>query len=333
MARTASHDSEPVNSDSFLDIVASVVSIMIIMVVMEGSRIRNAPVKVALPADPTVVALQKELTEEQAMRGDVVKAAQEIQSLQQETIRRGSQRDMLATMASAVEHAIGEHRQRLTGAQKTNFDLARDLSESKFQLEQLNRQQQQAENAAAAPVVVESYPTPLSKAVDGPEVHFLVANGHVAAVPLDLLIEEFQAKAKRQLYRFRDESEVTEVVGPIDGFRLRYTLERYDVTPAENNGHGGSFVRVQKWTLLPESHELGEPIATALSPESEFRRVLRKNPANKATITIWIYPDGFDAFRQLRKELYPLNYTIAARPLPFGVPISGSPEGSKSAAQ
>ena len=46
MRRSAPHHTEPVNSDSFLDIVASVVSIMIIMVVMVGMKIKNGPVTV-----------------------------------------------------------------------------------------------------------------------------------------------------------------------------------------------------------------------------------------------------------------------------------------------
>jgi len=37
---------EAVNADSFLDIVASVVSVMIIMVMMTGLKIKNTPVDV-----------------------------------------------------------------------------------------------------------------------------------------------------------------------------------------------------------------------------------------------------------------------------------------------
>ena len=53
MPRRASAESEPVNADSFLDIVASVVSIMIIMVLMVGLKIKNTPVEaptLAIPA-------------------------------------------------------------------------------------------------------------------------------------------------------------------------------------------------------------------------------------------------------------------------------------------
>ena len=85
--------------------------------------------------------------------------------------------------------------------------------------------------------------------------------------------------------------------------------------------------------LIPDSDDLGEPLRLALDQGSEFRQKLAKILPGRTTITIWVYPDGFDAFREIRKELYRLGYMIAARPLPTGRPITGSPEGSKSAAE
>jgi hypothetical protein len=96
---------------------------------------------------------------------------------------------------------------------------------------------------------------------------------------------------------------------------------------------GGSYARLQKWTLIPASDDLGEPMRLALAEGSDFRKTLAKILPGRTAITIWVYPDDFDSFRLIRKELYRLNYTVAARPLPPGAPISGSPEGSKSAAQ
>ena len=43
MPRPTSPETEAVNPDSFLDIVASVVSIMIIMVLMTGLKIKHTP--------------------------------------------------------------------------------------------------------------------------------------------------------------------------------------------------------------------------------------------------------------------------------------------------
>ena len=128
---------------------------------------------------------------------------------------------------------------------------------------------------------------------------------------------------------------MTDTVGPVEGFRLRYTLERHDVSPEElrATGHGGSYVRLRRWSLVPTSNDLGEPVRLALDQGSDFRQKLAKILPGRTTITIWVYPDGFDAFREIRKELYRQNYVIAARPLPTGEPIAGSPNGSKSAAQ
>jgi hypothetical protein len=336
MRRSVPQQTEAVNSDSFLDIVASVVSIMIIMVVMEGMRIKNTPVQVAIPASPAATALQKDLAEEKALRGDVLKAAGEVQTLQRETAARTRQRDALATMASAAEHILQEHRKRIETTKQGDFDLARNISEAQFQLQQLAGQREQIEKTAATPVVVECYPTPLSRAVDGPEAHLLLSNGRAVFIPIETLLDEFQVQARRQAHRLADQDEVTDTVGPIEGFRLRYTLERHEVA-AEVSGNkvhrGGSYARLQKWTIIPIANDIGEPVRLALEPDSEFHRTLKKIQPARTTITIWVYPDGFDAFREIRKELYRLGYTIAARPLPPGTPITGSPEGSKSAAQ
>ena len=308
---------------------------MIIMVVMEGIRIKNAPVTVAIPATPADAELEKDLAAEQSLRGDVWKMAEEIRGVQREAAVRGDERDLLATTVSAAEHQIQERRQRLDGVKQADFDLARNLAESKFQLDQLAREREQAENTPGEPVVVESYPTPISREVDGPEAHLLIANGRVVFIPLEEILEQLRSQIKRQAYKLADQPELSDTIGPVDGFRLRYTIERHDVAPdgPRGTGRGGSYARVEQWTLIPTADDLGEPVRLALQQGSDFRRTLAKILPGRTTITIWVYPDGFDAFRQIRKELYRLGYSIAARPLPPGTPIGGSPEGSKSAAQ
>jgi hypothetical protein len=335
MPRPIPQQGEPVNSDSFLDIVASVVSIMIIMVVMVGMRIKNTPVTISIPANPAVTELEKEAATEQSLRGDIAKMSDEMATVQHETARRGLQRNMLATMVTAVEQKIQERRQSLDTAKQADFDLARGLNESRMQLDQVNRQMADAANTPGEPIVIESYPTPISRAVDGPEAHLMISNGRVMFVPIESLLQEFQADARRKVQRLVSQSELTETIGPIEGFRLRYTLERHDVSADEfkATGRGGSYARLRRWALIPASNDLGEPVRLALEPTSEFRSKLSKILPGRTTITIWVYPDGFDAFRQIRKELYGQGYAIAARPLPPGEFIAGSPDGSKSAAQ
>jgi len=74
-------------------------------------------------------------------------------------------------------------------------------------------------------------------------------------------------------------------------------------------------------------------MAQALGPASEFRgRIANCRPQN-TTVTIWVYPDSFDDFRALKAELFRLGYLTAARPMPMGEPIAGSPSGHRSAAE
>jgi hypothetical protein len=334
MPRRSANNTEAVNSDSFLDIVASVVSIMIIMVVMEGVRIRNAPVKVDIANHPTNQALQADLVAEQAERREVAKVLDQVRGVQQQTALRKLERDTMASMAAVAEKKIEERRRQLDGAKQAEFDISRKLSESKLQLQQLAQQREQVEQEESAPVVIESYPTPISHAVDGPEAHLLITNGRVVFVPVEPLLTQLQASAKREASRLISESDITETVGPVEGFRLKYTIERHDVAPdPKHGGRGGAYARLQRWTIIPSGNDLGEPVRLALVEDSDFQRALAKILPGRTTITIWVYPDGFEAFRQIRKELYRRGYTIAARPLPPGQQISGSPDGSKSAAQ
>ena len=74
-------------------------------------------------------------------------------------------------------------------------------------------------------------------------------------------------------------------------------------------------------------------VEQALADGSQFRRVLSGFRPSKTTITIWTYPDSFAEFRRLKQQLYQLGFPTAARPLPDGVPIGGSPHGTKSAAE
>ena len=333
MRRPVHQLTEAFNGDSFLDIVASVVGIMIIMVVLIGARLKNTPIDVSIPVDPATVELKNDLAAERALRVDLVKTAEETHAFEQEIARRGMQRDLLATMVSAVEHEIQQRQRDKT--ERPEFKLINGLSESRRQLDRLVRDREHMEKVAAEPVVVESYPTPISRVVDGPEAHVRIAHDRVAFIPIEPLLKEFQSRAKRQLYRLEDQPELTDTVGPVDGFRLRYTLERYDIPPetVRETGRGGSYAQLRRWSLIPTSDELGEPVRLALMEDSDFRRALVKILPGRTTITIWVYPDGFEAFRRIRKELYRLGYTIAARPLPPGASISGSPDGSKSAAQ
>jgi len=323
--------------DSFLDIVSNIVGILIILVMVTGLRVKNLPA--VSPRDVDVEsaagALEKDQATELALRRDVAEAESQVRSLRHQTMARDQERAELAAAVAAWQQKIDSARNRLDADARAEFDLRRGLAEARSQLDRLDHQHKAAETTRAEPILVESYPTPISTTVDEGEIHFQLKSGRVAFIPLEELLEEFKQDARRKAYKLLDLPEMTDTVGPRGGFRLRYTLKRHDV-PIETQlaaGRSGAVARLKRWTLIPVSGELGEPVDAALAEGSRFRRVLAEHRPQKTTVTIWTYSDSFAEFRRLKKELYHLGFPTAARPLPNGTPIGGSPEGTKSAAQ
>ena len=104
------------------------------------------------------------------------------------------------------------------------------------------------------------------------------------------------------------------------------------VDPRSSRAGVAAYARLEDWELIPTSAVLGESIEEALAPGAEFLARIGKLDPDRATVTLWIYPDSFTDFRRVKKELYTRGLATAARPLPKDMPIAGSRDGSKSAA-
>ena len=340
MPRSDRTETDAPDHDSFLDIVANMVGILVILVMLVGVRVKNAPVAaIQGPTQRVRSALEEELEKtaatEKSVRDDVWAVAEQVEAVKLEAIIRRRQRRVVAMQKAALEQQIESRRQQMDAQSRDRFDLKRSLSEMQSRLESLDGQQRQVEAARTAPTVLESYPTPLSKTVDENEVHFQLLGGRIVPIPVGELTAKLKSDFQRKTYRLLNQTEITGTVGPVGGFRMKYTMRRHDMTPemAMATGRTGSFVRLQRWTLVPTSRRLGEPVEEALAEGSELRRALSKLRPPRDTITVWTYPDSFAAFRTLKKSLYHQGFSVAARPLPEGYPISGSPDGSKSAVQ
>ena len=208
------------------------------------------------------------------------------------------------------------------------------MTDARTRLEILNRQREAIERSPAQAVEIESFTTPLGRTVDGRELHFQLTHGRIAYVPLNELIEKATADFRRKAYKLSERSELTDSVPPEQGFRLTYSVKLRPPTMEEIRESGNQRPRVQdRVVLTPVADNLGETIDEAFRDGSQFRQALADRRAKDATITLWTYPGSFDDFRRVKKELYRLGFPVAARPLPEGVPISGSSSGSKSTAE
>ncbi|HUT13299.1 MAG TPA: hypothetical protein VMY42_22620 [Thermoguttaceae bacterium] len=319
MARPARQTVDAPGHDSFLDIVANIVGILIILVMVVGVRVKNAPIVAAIVGESREddSEFEKDATTERSLYGDVLKVENEVRAVEVETLVQKQQRDALAVTMAAVEQEIQSRRQRMDTEAQRDFDLRRNLSVAQVRLEQLDRQRVEVETTPAEPTVVESYPTPLSTTVDEREAHFQLRGGRVAFIPWEGLMNRVVDDIRLKGPTLFNSPEISGTLGPEGGFRIRYKRSRNDI-----------FVE-----LIPVARDLGETIDEALSDGSEFRRALARFHPERSAVTFWTYPDGFAEFRRLKEETFLQGFRTAARPLPHGLHISGSSRGSKSSAQ
>lgn len=340
MRRLLQPGGEEVGSDSFLDVVANIVGILIILVLVVGVRVKNAPVmsedaEAEAPVEEGI-DLAHYLASADRLQADVLKLANEIENVNRMAAVQFAQREAIATRVEQRKRELDARRQSLDEQQRRDLELEQQIASAREELRRVQQETVALEKREPRQVEIENLPTPLSKVVDGKEGHFQLRGGRIAVIPLDRLLERFRADAEGKLWKLRDSDSFTETVGPLGGFQLRYTLQRVEVTvPPRNGSPGGrsSFAELTEWKLIPVADGLGEPLEVALQQPSELSAALAAIDPQETTITLWTYPDSFETYRELKKELYRRGYTTAGRPLPEGILIGGSPDGTRSAAQ
>jgi hypothetical protein len=173
---------------------------------------------------------------------------------------------------------------------------------------------------------------PVAKPTDADERHFELRRNRVTPILLDRLMTQVKADANLRI-RLSDGKRIVESkVGPAGAFSLRYVLIRSlgvnDLMDRRSLSYD-----LRAWEVLPEQEGRGESYETSRRPFSEYARVVDGLSPARNSVTFWIYPDSFALFRRLRDDLQSRGFLVAARPLPDGMTIRGSPAGSVSAAQ
>jgi hypothetical protein len=159
-------------------------------------------------------------------------------------------------------------------------------------------------------------------------------NGRVSRVPLNQLASEVQHEIERRKDILLTRNFFQGTTQPIDGYVMEYVLQRQAMTLQDEMRMGRGVIRigVSGWVIRPGGQLVTENADQALQPGSAFQQALAQEGPS-ATVTFWVYPDSFEIHRQLKAFAHDAGYWVASRPLPDGVPIAGSPQGSKSHAQ
>ena len=106
-----------------------------------------------------------------------------------------------------------------------------------------------------------------------------------------------------------------------------------DAVAAGPDDRGGFRYGIDRWEAVPVAAQRGEAPEQALAENSQFRHIIDHLDPTQTAVTFWVYPESFGAYRQLRDYCLRRDLLVAGRPLPDGVPIASSRDGSASRGQ
>lgn len=327
-----------VGQDAFLDIVANLVGILIILVVLVGAHARSS----ASNPPTSESDLPQQVNVSNSAADDAV-------SRMKVLIQDNEEMEVLIDEENAIARHLTEVRhQRLVALEELKQQLAVKQAELDVQDQALLQQQsetielrrklQQLTDTTAAlsnrktnasdAKTINHYPNPIARTVFSQEVHFRLTGGKLVHVPLDELVSKMKQDWRLIAERRTEFDNARDTIGPIGNFRLQYELESAATVGARRQ------IRFKRFALYPVVEEAGEPVSAALSNRaSQWNTVLKNLKPAKTTVSIWVYPDSFADHAMVKKWLYENGYKMASWPLEFGRLISGGPDGLRTSAQ
>lgn len=313
-----------VGEDSFLDTIANLVGIMIILVVIVGTK-----TKVDAEAYGRELAQQMP-TEQfedprrqvQALQQSLVETQRQQHAYAMENQYRKLERDALLTQVTLAREAVATHLQSLDADKRIEIEQAQKLEGLQAKLQEVSEKMGAAEESKRPRIVLEHLPTPMAKTVFHREMHIKLQNQRVTVIPWDRLVDTLKQQVPLAARRNSSKSTIDDTLGPIGGWLMKY---RMLAVP------GG--LELDRFELEQISSEQEESMETACAPSGRlYMELASRNPA-ETVVTVWIYPESFDTFRELKAYLFEQGFLTAARPMPEGLRIGASPSGNRSSAQ
>ena len=346
--------------DSFLDIIANLVGVLIILVVVVGAQATSSLVSSVEPepAEPLAAvplvtevdetafeaqraALQEKLsTAENAssrLRFDRTRLEHQANDEKKIAQKLATRRHAMLLQLQNVKQAHEQRKQAVTEKLSQQQQQQLQLQSEKIQLVTQLESLQQTINAVAATRVetavetIDHYPNPIAKTVFSNEVHFRLENGRLSYVPMDELLAQMKSELRLKAEKLQQADQTRETIGPVDGFRLQYKL---GVVPQkESKPSAGRVVRFERFVIHPVTSLGGEKFDEALGENSKFAQRLQRFDPKRTTVSVWVYPNSFEEHAVLKEWLYERGFQMASWPLAKGRPISGGPNGFRTSAQ
>jgi hypothetical protein len=317
-------DDAQVGEDSFLDTTANLVGILIILVVVIGTKTKLEAEELGRQqaAKDAEEVLQAPVAEATALDNSLLQQAMQQQEYALETEYRRAERNRLLATVQQAREIVEQRVASLDEEKRETLEHQRKKAQLEQQLSELTDKIGSDSESPRPTVVLEHLPTPMARTVFNREMHIQLKDGRVTVIPWDRLVDTLKAQAPVSASRQASRENLEDQLGPVGGFIMRYRMNRIP----------GGF-ELDRFEIETTADAPSEPLQQALSPTGRLRLELAsRNPA-ETVVTVWVYEDSFGHFGTLKSRLFEEGFLCAARPLPHGLRISASPRGSRSAAQ
>jgi hypothetical protein len=328
-------DEAGIGEDAFMDTIANLVGIMIILVVIVGARGYTSAKSLAKETQQEKIDdLKAPLEVAKNLERDLESLSDELRKYDVEVAYRNAERLTLVDKKTVVEHQLNETVGQLDTQSQQSLALDNKLSELSAELEKINQQQGQLPESQRPIVALQHLPTPMAKTVFGKEIHVMLRDSRVTVIPWDTLIEQLKSQVRTSVARQANRPKIEDTLGPIDGFIMRYRLlSKAGLMSDGRVAAMGRMVELERFELEPTPEIFQESVAQSLGSGGRLRNELDASRSGHTTVTVWVYPESFSEYRTLRDQLFQEGFLSAARPLPRNMRIGASPNGSSSAAQ
>ena len=351
--------------DSFLDIIANLVGVLIILVVIVGAQAtskmlsvtekepateQHAVVNVEQNADEAAedlafeelkAKMQSELASREHTANKIrldrarleMQANDEKKLAQQLATRRHNMLMQLELVREKHNQRKNEIANELGERQREQLELQSQKIRLVSQLEALEKETNavSASRIESTVETIDHYPNPIAKTVFSNEIHFRLERGKIIYVPMDELIEQMKSELRLKAEKLKQADGTRETIGPLNGFRLQYELGV--VSDSETGRPDARVIRFKRFTIQPVDSDSGEQLGAALRDGSRFTNSLKRMEPRRTTVSVWVYPNSYAEHATLKNWLYENGFQMASWPLSEGRMISGGPNGFRTSAQ
>lgn len=313
-----------IGEDSFLDTIANLVGILIILVVLIGGKTKvdaESKSREIAEQDITGQALEP-AAEAERLRQAALHDQEQLQRYALETEYRRLERDKLLEQTALARAEIDERISKIDEKQREHIEKQRQVERLQSELKDIGDKLGAAEETKRTKIILEHLPTPMAKTVFTREMHVRLKGGRVHVIPWDRLVATLKEHAPLAARRSASKKTLEDKLGPINGFMMHYRM----------NAIPGGF-ELDRFEIDVTPQNPGETLQESLASGGMLRGELSSRVPAETVVTVWVYPDSFAQFRELKNALYREGFLAAARPLPDDILIGASPRGSRSAAQ